>query len=117
LSIASKSHQVSPYYINGISIPTNITRPTSDLGVTICDDLTYQTHITNVVSTARQRSSTLVRGFVSRRLDIMRTAVIAYIRPILEYNSLVWNPCQVHSIDILENVQRNFSERMPPCLP
>ena len=111
LSIASKSHQVSSYYINGISIPTNST--TSDLGVTICDDLTYQSHITNIVSKARQRTSTLMRGFVSRRLDIMRTAFITYIRPILEYNSLVWNPCQVHSIDVLENVQRNFSKRIP----
>jgi hypothetical protein len=54
LSIASKSHQVSPYYINSISIPTNIT--SFDLGVTICDDLTYQTHFTNIVSKARQRS-------------------------------------------------------------
>jgi hypothetical protein len=54
-----------------------------------------------------------MRGFVSRRLDIMRTAFIAYIRPILEYNSSVWNPCQVHSIDVLENVQHNFSKRIP----
>jgi hypothetical protein len=68
LPITSKSHQVSPYYINGISIPTNNT--TSDLGVSICDDLTYQTHITNIVSKAPQRSSTLMRGFISHRLDI-----------------------------------------------
>jgi uncharacterized membrane protein len=34
--------------------------------------------------------------FVSRRSDIMRKAFIACIRPILEYNGLVWNPCQVH---------------------
>jgi ribonucleases P/MRP protein subunit RPP40 len=48
LSIVSKSHQVSPYHINGISTPTNST--TSDLGVTVCDDLTYQTHIATMVS-------------------------------------------------------------------
>jgi hypothetical protein len=52
-------------------------------------------------------------GFVSRRLDIMRTVFIAYIRPILEYNSLVWNPCHVHSIDVLENMQHNFSKPIP----
>jgi hypothetical protein len=46
LSVASKSHQVYPYFINGISIPTNST--TSDLG----DDLTYQTHITNIDSSS-----------------------------------------------------------------
>jgi hypothetical protein len=54
-----------------------------------------------------------MRGFVWRRLDVMHTAIIAYIRPILEYNSSVWNPCQVHSTDVLENVQRNFSKRIP----
>jgi hypothetical protein len=75
--------------------------------------LSYQTHITNIVSNARHRSSTLLRGFVSRRLDIMRKAFITYIRPILEYNCLVWNPCQIHFIDSLENVQRNFSKRIP----
>jgi hypothetical protein len=112
LSIASKTHQVPRlYYINGISIPSNST--TVDLRVTIGDDLSYQTHITNIVSKARHRSSTLLRGFLSRRLDIMRKAFITYIRPILEYNCLVWNPCQVHSIDLLENVQRNFSKRIP----
>jgi Reverse transcriptase (RNA-dependent DNA polymerase) len=110
LSTASKSHQVSSYYFNGISIPTNST--TFDLRVTICDDLTYQSHITNIVSKARQRFSSLMRGFVSRRLNIMRTAFIACIRPILEYNSLVWNPRQVHSIDVIEDVQRNFSKRI-----
>jgi hypothetical protein len=57
-----------------------------------------------------------LRGFVSRRLDIMRKAFITYIRPILEYNCLVWNPCQVHSIDLLENVQRNSQNASPPCL-
>jgi hypothetical protein len=35
-----------------------------------------------------------------------------YIRPILEYNSVVWNPCQKQLIDITENVQRNFTKRI-----
>jgi ribonuclease P/MRP protein subunit RPP40 len=49
LSIASKTHQVPRlHYINGISIPSNST--TVELGVTICADSSYQTHITNIVS-------------------------------------------------------------------
>jgi hypothetical protein len=33
----------------------------------------------------------------------------------IKYDSLnlVWNPCQVNSIDVLENVQLNFSKRIP----
>jgi hypothetical protein len=94
-----------------------LSAPLVNLGVTICDDLMYQTRITNIVSKVRQCSCTLMLGFVSRRLDIMRKAFIAYTRPILEYSSLVWNPCQVHSIDVLENVQRDFSNAFHPCLP
>jgi hypothetical protein len=43
----------------------------------------------------------------------MRRAFITYVRPILEYNSVVWNPCAIHLIDSLENVQRNFTKRLP----
>jgi hypothetical protein len=75
LSIASKTHHVPRFnYINGISIPSIST--TVDLGVTICAELSYQTHITNIVSKACHRFSMLPRGFVSRRLDIMHKAFI-----------------------------------------
>jgi hypothetical protein len=43
----------------------------------------------------------------------MRKAFITYIRPILEYNSIVWNPTYIHLIDLVENVQRNFTKRIP----
>jgi hypothetical protein len=97
--------------INELKEHTLLHSSTVDLGVTICADLSYQNHINNIVSKARHRSSTLLRVFVSRRLDIMRKAFIVYIRPIFEYNCLVWNPCRVLSIDSWENVQRNFSKR------
>ena len=31
----------------------------------------------------------------------------------MEYNSIVWNPIQIHLIDSLENVQRKFTKRIP----
>jgi hypothetical protein len=43
----------------------------------------------------------------------MRQAFVTYIRPILEYNSVVWNPHLIHLTDLIENVQRNFSKRIP----
>jgi hypothetical protein len=65
------------------------------------------------VSNARQRVDTLFRSFLSRNLGTMRLAFITYIRPILEYNSIVRNPNFIHLIDLIENVQRNFSKRIP----
>jgi hypothetical protein len=43
----------------------------------------------------------------------MRLAFITYIRPILEYNSIIWSPNLIHLIDHVENVQRNFTKRIP----
>jgi hypothetical protein len=43
----------------------------------------------------------------------MRRVFITYVRSILEYNSVVWNPCAIHLIDSLENVQSNFTKRLP----
>ena len=36
-----------------------------------------------------------------------------YVRPILEYVSIVWSPHHVYLIDLIENVLRNFTKRPP----
>jgi hypothetical protein len=43
----------------------------------------------------------------------MLQAFVTYIRPILEYNSVVWNPRLIHLTDLIENLLRNFSKRIP----
>jgi hypothetical protein len=108
-SAASKTY--FEYCIGGIPIPRQ--NSNVDLGVTITDELTFEAHINCIISKARQRLSAIFRGFLSRNVHIMRRAFITYVRPILEYNSVVWNPCAIHLIDSLENVQRNFTKRLP----
>ncbi len=43
----------------------------------------------------------------------MRKAFVTYIRPILEYNSILWSPNLVYLIDLIESVQRKFTKRIP----
>jgi len=43
----------------------------------------------------------------------MRKAYITYIRPLLEYNSAVWNPYQIQHKNVIEKVQRNFTKWIP----
>ena len=43
----------------------------------------------------------------------MNRSFVTYIRPLLEFNSIIWNPTQVFLIDSLENVQRKFTKRIP----
>jgi hypothetical protein len=99
------------YFIDG----TLISQKDSyiDLGVTISENLSFDAHISDIVSKARQRVSILFRGFLSRNTSTMRLAFITYIRPTLEYNSIIWNPSQKYLVDSIEHVQRNFTKRIP----
>ena len=50
---------------------------------------------------------------MTRDLQFMRKAFITYIRPLLEYNSCVWNPHHKEYINLIEKVQRRFTKRIP----
>ncbi len=57
------------------------------------------------------RSFLVFTGFVSREAKFLVNAYRTYVRPLLEYNSFIWSPCDVGSIVKLENVQRRFTKR------
>jgi hypothetical protein len=102
-TIPSKPHV---YYINGTDLSNHSS--CTDLGVVLSEDLSFHKNFNSIVSKARFRISILFRGFISRDHGIMRRAFIAYIRPILEYNSVVWSPSLLYLIEVLESVQRSF---------
>ena len=112
LSVSAKHAATQfDYSINGVFVPPQDS--TTDLVVTISNNLSFEAHINNIVSKARQCLSVLFRGFLTRNTCVMRQAFIAYIRPILDYNNIVWNPGQLYLIDLFEGVQRNFSKHIP----
>jgi len=85
----------------------------TDFGVEVDKSLTFKLHIANIVAKATQRVGILYRGFVTRNFNFMRKAYITYIRPLLEYNSVVWNPHQKDLILRIEKVQRRFTKWIP----
>ena len=40
-------------------------------------------------------------------------AFMVYVRPIVEYNSIIWSPSTAHDIDAVESVQLRFTKRLP----
>jgi len=40
-------------------------------------------------------------------------AFLVYVRPLVEYNSIIWSPATIRDIDSLESVQRRFTKRLP----
>jgi len=63
-----------------------------DLGVIVNESLTPSNHIAKITTTAHQRVNTLLRSFTSRDVAILVKAFVTYVRPLLEYNTVVWSP-------------------------
>jgi hypothetical protein len=115
LSLSIKHQPIlRDYFIDGISILHKDSYV--DLGITIANSLSFEVHINGIVCKARHRFSTLFREFIIRNLSIMRQAFISYVRPILEYNSIICNPNYKYLIDAIEQVQHNFTKRIPAIM-
>jgi hypothetical protein len=99
------------YFLEGISI-SHQDISCVVLGVTVSRSLAFTDHINNIVSHACQRTSILFTG-LSRNINILTRAFTVYVRPAVEYKSVVWNSCTVHLADLLESVQRSFTKRIP----
>jgi hypothetical protein len=86
-----------------------------DLGVLFNSKLNFSSHISNIVSKAKQRLYLLFKAFPASNADALILAFKSYILPILDYCSPVWNPCLVGEIILLESVQRAFTKRLSCC--
>ena len=53
------------------------------------------------------------RCFASRNVELLTRAFVTYVRPLLEYNSVIWSPSLKRDIALLEQVQRRFTKRLP----
>jgi hypothetical protein len=83
-----------------------------DLGVLIDNQLTFSTHIRSVVGKAKQRIYLLFKCFYSINASLLLKAYVSYILPLFDYCSHVWSPSKLGDIDLLEDVQRNFTKRL-----
>jgi len=83
-----------------------------DLGVMFSSDLKSTQHCTEIIKKAQQRLAIIRRCFCSNDRDILLWAYKVYVRPILEYASLVRSPYLLDDIDRIENVQRRFTKKV-----
>ena len=76
------------------------------------NDLSFSSHIANIVKTAFQRSNLIFLGFSSKDPVMLTKAFVTYVRPLLEYNTVVWSPYLLGDIQKIEKVQRSFTKRL-----
>jgi len=55
----------------------------------------------------------LLRSFISRDVNLLLRAYLVYVRPLLEYCTIVWSPSLIQDIEAVESVHRKFTKRLP----
>lgn len=85
----------------------------SDLGVIVAKNLKPSDQCLKACARARKMLAVIKLAF--KFLDIITLTQLykSYVRPLLEYCSIVWCPFYVKDIDLLENVQRRFTRILP----
>ena len=75
------------------------------LGVTLSDDCKWQLHISNIIKSASKvlSSMRLLKFKLSR--NTLNNIYITYMRPLLEYASVVWDGCSQNDKEKLEKLQ------------
>ena len=105
------------YKIGSVELPC--VESITDLGVTYCNRLKFSLHIDAIVTKASLRAKLILHCFRSRDPVSLSKAFCTFVRPILEYSSVIWNPVYKYDIDKIEGVQRRFLKRLSGfyCLP
>ena len=84
-----------------------------DLGVTVDKKLRFTSHVATICCKAHRRANLILKCFHAKDTSSLLSAYRAYVRPILEYNCVVWNLFLLKDINALEAVQRRFTKRIP----
>ena len=90
-----------PYRLHGHTLET--TDSAKYLGVAIKKDLGWNTHVDNICARANKTLGFLWRNLKIGLTSIKQTAYKSFLRPNLEYTSIVWDPHTQHAIDKIYN--------------
>ena len=81
-------------------------RKSNNLGVTITNDMKWNTHFSNICTRANRTLGFLRRNLAACPRDVKESAYKGLVRQVLEYGSSVWDPQSILLQDELEKVQK-----------
>lgn len=106
----STGKRIFPLSLQGAPIhQINSTESFRDLGVNISPPLNFSSHISIICRKASFCAHRILKAISVPRIETYKRAFTTYVRPILEYASIVWSPSQKLLIDRLENVQKRYT--------
>jgi ribonuclease P/MRP protein subunit RPP40 len=83
-----------------------------DLGIVVDPSLKFSCHINKLFPKAYSRVCLIYKCFVSQNRSSLVKAYTTYVRPLVEYSTLVWFPHLIRDILKMESIQRRFSKRL-----
>lgn len=83
-----------------------------DLGINISHDLKFSKHINEIVKNAYFKTWQIYYIFQSKNAKLLTQAFVTYVRPILEFSSIVWSPYLLKDIKLIEKVQKRFTKKI-----
>ena len=83
-----------------------------DLGVYLSDDCTWSYHINKMTVEARKIAAWVLGAFRDRSAVTMITLYKSLVRSKLEYCCPLWNPTKIGDIQLIENVQKQFTRKV-----
>jgi hypothetical protein len=91
------------YHIGANSLP--VVTSCTDLGVSYDYRLSFLPHLSKNVVKASQRTKLILKCFRSRASQLLMRAFCAFVRPLLEFSSIIWSPYTIADLNRIESVQ------------
>ena len=100
------------FFISNVQIPQ--VENVKDLGLIINNKLKWEPYISKITSRAHNISYNILRSFINTDPNFYLQLYKSHVRPILEYNTIIWSPSpsQVSDIKMAESTQRKFTRRL-----
>jgi len=95
--------------------PIENVRKEKDLGVIVDEELNFSEHIATKVKKANQAVGMIKNTFTYLDKEIFLPLYKSFVRPHVEYASVVWSPTYKKDIISVEHVQRRATRLVPEC--
>ena len=106
LNIGSKNPKYT-YTLNGDIL--QITSVIKDLGITITNDLSFDLHYKIIISKAYARASSVLNSIHTSNPKVWALAFKSYVRPLLEYATVIWSPKTKYLVEKIEKIQKWYT--------
>ena len=112
-----KSNPECPYFMkqNDSLEQIRTQREEKDLGVIFDSKLSFDIHISKIVSKANQMLGVIRRSFSYLDKDVFLKLYKSFVRPHLEYANAIWSPHLIRQSTLIEKVQRRATKILKEC--